>query len=409
MKAKIAKGVLFFVMILYFVFLTVFGIGDFLYPDTDHLFVGEEPESVFCFSFEKEEVEIPASSLLAQRTDHGRIMAFGFLPVKNVTLHYYSNTEVAIGGELFGVRLETKGLLVTSVGEVETENGSASPGKEAGIKKGDVILSANGMELENAVLFSKILAKSGGNPIEIKIEREGEEKTLSLTPLAAADKSGYKAGLWVRDGAAGLGTVTFRDPANGNFAGLGHPICDTETGVPFPFLKGTVCRAEVEKVAKGENGKPGEIRGKLQKESIGTLFANTDCGIFGKIEFSSPSREKTYPLSFKDSVAPGKATIFCTLDENGKQEYEIEIEEIIGKDRKNKNFIVHITDPELIEKTGGIVQGMSGSPIVQNGKLIGAVTHVLISDPTRGYGIFIENMLETAQRVTEEQKLKEAS
>jgi stage IV sporulation protein B len=149
----------------------------------------------------------------------------------------------------------------------------------------------------------------------------------------------------------------------------------------------------VEAISKGENGHPGEIRGKLQKDRIGELYANTDCGIFGNMEESASQKGETVFLAFKDSVTTGKATIFCTLDDSGKQEYEIEIEEILAKDRKNKNFIVHITDPDLIEKTGGIVQGMSGSPIIQNGKLVGAITHVLVGDPTRGYGIFIENML----------------
>jgi stage IV sporulation protein B len=260
------------------------------------------------------------------------------------------------------------------------------------LKKGDVILDCNGVRLDSATDFAKLVSKSGSSSLTLTVQRGEETMTKKLSPALASDGSGWKAGLWVRDGAAGIGTVTFRDPVTGAFAGLGHAVCDAESKTPFPLQKGAVCQATIESILKGENGKAGEIRGKLTPNEIGSLSSNTPHGVYGTIT-TPPSDERPLSIGLKDEVKPGKATILSTLDQGGKKEYEIEIQEILAKDRDTKNFIIHVTDPALLEKTGGIIQGMSGSPIIQNGKLIGAVTHVLVGDPTRGYGIFIENML----------------
>ncbi len=395
---KTAKIILSLVMVLYFVFLTLFGLGDFLYPDTISQFHGEKPESRLCFSVSEEQEKAVFSSLDSSpvTTKDCRLLAFGFLPIKELEVNYYPKTEVVCGGELFGLRINTNGLLVTAVASVETSSGSISPGEKAGLQKGDVLLRADGVELKSATDLAKIISKSGGGKIRLEVTRQGKSLSLTLTPALAADQSGYKAGLWIRDGAAGIGTVTFRDPVTGSFAGLGHAVCDSESGAVFPLRSGSVCPATVESIQKGLNGSPGEIHGKLEKDEIGSLTANTPYGVFGTL--TSPcNKERTVPIGLKDQVKTGSATIFCTLDNNVKKEYEIQIEEIIGKDRDTKNFILRITDPELLEKTGGIIQGMSGSPILQDGKLIGAVTHVLVGDPTRGYGIFIENMISAAQ------------
>ncbi|MBE6712753.1 MAG: SpoIVB peptidase [Ruminococcaceae bacterium] len=385
MIRKIAKASLSFVMILFFVFLNLVGLGDYLYPDTVSLFTGETPESVLCFSCESEENgAIPAQ---------GQVLAFGVIPVKEVSLNYYEKTELLCGGDLFGLRMETRGLLVTGIDSIKTGDKSVSPGKDAGLKKGDVILKADGMELKSAATFSKIIAKSEGKSIRLTVERGEEALELTLTPALSADAAGYRAGLWVRDGAAGIGTVTFIDPKTGAFGGLGHPVCDSETGIPFPFGSGSVCHAQVESITKGGEGSPGELKGSLEQSNVGVLTSNSPQGVYGILDEKTPKGGKSIPIGLKNQVKPGKASILCTLDGSGKKEYEIEIEEIIGKDRDSKNFVLRITDPALLKMTGGIVQGMSGSPIIQNGKLIGAVTHVLVGDPTRGYGIFIENML----------------
>ncbi|MBR2615321.1 MAG: SpoIVB peptidase [Clostridia bacterium] len=387
MKKQIPARIAALCLLLYFVFLSFFGLGDYLCPDTISRFDGDEPESLFCFSFVPEE----SDGGQTQSSDY-RLMAFGLVPVKSVRVNFYPKAEVICGGELFGLRIETGALLVTGLGEIRTDAGTVSPGAAAGLKKGDLLLKANGVTLSDAATFAKIVSRSDGKEVTLSVKRQNEALTLALTPAFSADGGGYKAGLWVRDGAAGLGTVTFRDPVSGAFGGLGHAVCDSESGAVFPLKSGSVCQARIEGILRGENGKAGEIRGTLEKDPYGALSANTSTGVFGTLPCQG-DRSPTVPIALKGEVKTGKASLVCTLDSDGKKEYEIEIEEIIGPDRETKNFVLHVTDPALLEKTGGIIQGMSGSPILQNGKLVGAVTHVLVGDPTRGYGIFIENML----------------
>ncbi len=406
MFRKTAKQIVSSITILYFVFLTLFGLSDYLYPDTISRFAGDLPEDQLCFSLTG--YDKTALTQQEKNSVECQVVAFGFLPIKSIQVDFHPKMQVVCGGELFGVRMHTNGLLVTETGLVETEKGPQSPGESAGIQKGDILLTADGVNLQNAADLAKIVSRCQGGKIRLEIERDGEKKQILLQPALATGGAGYKAGLWVRDGAAGIGTVTFIDPASGCFAGLGHAVCDSGSGTAFPLKAGSVCHAKIEGIKKGENGVPGEIKGRLEKEDVGSVLANTPTGIYGTIPQSSYEVENTVPIGLKSEVKPGKASIFCTLDNTQKKEYEIEIEQIIGKDQKAKNFIVHVTDPALLSITGGIIQGMSGSPIVQDGKLVGAVTHVLVGDSTRGYGIFIENMLETAQSVAEQQ-LKEAS
>ncbi len=396
MIKKTAKGLLSLAVIFYFLFLTLFGLSDYFYPDHILRPEGDPPEGVLCFSFEETE-----------NVESQKVMAFGFLPVKNVSVSFFSETEVLLGGELFGVRMQTDGLLVTALDQVETANGIKKPAVDAGLQKGDIIRAVDGIEVKSAPDFSKILSKSAGKAVVLDVSRGSRRLKLSLEAAESSSGDGWKGGLWVRDGAAGIGTVTFTDPKTGTFAGLGHGVCDSETGTLFPLEQGEVCHATVENISKGKRSSPGELKGALGLRD-GKLVANTGCGVYGRWDPVGENRNpKTVKVAPKSEVKTGKAKIFCTLDETGKKEYEIEIEEIIGPDRESKNFIIRVTDEELIQKTGGIIQGMSGSPIIQNGKLVGAVTHVLVDDPTKGYGIFAENMLETAHGVAEE--LKEAS
>ena len=389
MIKKTAKGLLSLAVIFYFLFLTLFGLSDYLYPDHILRPEGDPPEGVLCFSFEESE-----------NVESQKVLAFGFLPVKNVNVSFFSETEVLLGGELFGVRMQTDGLLVTALDQVETVGGVKKPAADAGLQKGDIIRAMDGIEVKSAPDFSKILSKSAGKAVVLDVSRGSQRLKLTLTAAESSSGDGWKGGLWVRDGAAGIGTVTFTDPKTGTFAGLGHGVCDSETGTLFPLEQGEVCRATVENIIKGKRSSPGELKGVLGLRD-GKLVSNTSCGIYGRWDPVGHAAPKTVKVAPKSEVKTGKAKIFCTLDENGKKEYEIEIEEIIGPDRESKNFIIRVTDGELIEKTGGIIQGMSGSPIVQNGKLIGAVTHVLVDDPTRGYGIFIENMMKMAASVAE--------
>jgi len=392
------------VMVLYFSFLTLFGVGDYLYPDTVHCPKGEEPECGLVFSL-KEPEDAVFSPLEETSLKEYRLMAFGVIPLKRVSVYSYPKGQVVCGGELIGIRLRCKGLLVQSLGNVVTVKGESSPGLDAGLQVGDLLLRCDGVPLESASDLTKLIAKSKGKGLKLEFERNRKPLQTELFPASASDGSGWKAGIWVRDGAAGIGTVTFADPATGVFYGLGHAICDGESKIPFPLAGGSIYKATVESVVKGTSGKAGEIRGHLESNVLGSLLANTEQGIRGM--FQTPvSSSQTYPLGKKEDLKKGKASIWCTLQNGGKKEYEIEIEEIVGKERDSKNFILRVTDPELLKQTGGIVQGMSGSPIIQDGKLVGAVTHVLVDDPTRGYGIFIENMLDAANTVSKEQQTK---
>ena len=228
--------------------------------------------------------------------------------------------------------------------------------------------------------------------------RNGKEYTAHVTPEYSKTEGKYKSGLWVRDSGAGIGTVTFIDPETLSFGGLGHGICDGDTGELIPMDRGSVLGVRINGINKGAAGAPGEIKGYFNSGKTGTLIKNTTCGVYGVFtELPKGLPSEAVCLGGREELKEGDAYIWCTLDDSGPQKYSIRISEINRSATGNKCFSITVTDRALIEKTGGIVQGMSGSPIIQNGKIVGAVTHVLVNDPTTGYGIFIENMLNAAQ------------
>lgn len=292
------------------------------------------------------------------------------------------------GGMAFGVKFCTEGVLV--VGFPENEN---SPAYHAGLRVNDIILKADGRALSGAGALTEIVDASGGNAVTMLCRRDGEEFSVSVTP-EREHGGGYRTGMMVRDGGAGIGTVTFIDPRTGAFGGLGHGICDSDTGKPVPLGRGTVMKVRINGITKGSAGNPGEIHGYFEPEKLGAVTGNTDRGVFGLYGEIPAGAPEAIPVASPREVRPGAAAIRCTLCDGGTAEYAIEISDIDRSATGSRCFSVRVTDPELIEQTGGIVQGMSGSPIIQNGKLVGAVTHVLINDPTAGYGIFIGKMLE---------------
>ena len=312
------------------------------------------------------------------------------------------------GGMPFGIRFSMDGILVAGVTEVICGGGRRSPARDAGIREKDMITGADGRALHSVEELSGILESSGGAPITLQILREGKEKTLTLTPVPADPDGIYRAGMWIRDSTAGIGTVTFIDPANGNFAGLGHGICDSDTGMLLPLREGGVTGVKLRGIKKGTPGNPGELQGYFDGGDYGLLRANALTGVYGRLTKEAlraliegglrkdDPAHALLPVAKEKDLHTGKAAILCTLGDLGVCAYEIEIEKIEGTRTPCKNFTLHVTDRALLDAAGGIVQGMSGSPIIQDGKLAGAVTHVRISDPTRGYGIFIGNMLENA-------------
>ncbi len=322
---------------------------------------------------------------------------FGVLPVKNVSVRRYGDVKLCPGGMPFGVKMFTDGLIVVGFSDVDCEDANRQPAYTAGLRMHDVILKINGTAVSTAAQMADIVGDCGGSSLLLTVRRDNEELTISLTPSFSVSEQTYKTGMWVRDNTAGIGTVTFVDPSTGAFAGLGHGICDGDTGALLPLSRGVIANVSISGVRKGAVGTPGELQGYFSSGKIGTLLGNTSAGVFGLLtEMPAGISDKTaLPIALKDEIKDGIAHLYCTLDTNGIEEYEIRIRKIKNA-TDNKCMELTVTDPRLIEKTGGIVQGMSGSPIIQDGKLIGAVTHVLISDPAKGYGIFIENMLDEA-------------
>ncbi len=298
------------------------------------------------------------------------------------------------GGMPFGVKFITEGVLIVGFCNVKTHDSTVNPSMEAGLRQGDLILKINGMEITCATELNKTVEECGGQPVTLLYNRDGTEYTTTLRPAYSVEEGRYKTGLYVRDSGAGIGTVTFIVPGSYAFAGLGHGICDSDTGKLIPMQRGSVVGVTISGVIKGLPGSPGEVKGYFSSGKTGSLIGNTECGVYGVLtELPKSTPSEAIPIGRRAEVKTGKAHIYCTLDSGAVCRYEIEISDIHRDSLSNKCFTVKITDPALIEKSGGIVQGMSGSPIIQNGKLIGAVTHVLINDPTTGYGIFVENML----------------
>ena len=301
-----------------------------------------------------------------------------------------SDIELCPGGIPFGVKITSCGLIVT--GFSSTEGNDASAAYAAGVRIGDIIIKLNGKQINSISDFTPI---SSGDKITLTVLRNNKELNFSFYPKYSRDEGKYKTGLYVKDSTSGIGTVTYIDPKTGVFGGLGHGICNSTDGSLVSFAKGIVLDANINGVIKGKIGTAGELKGTLGNKKIGALYKNSNCGVFGVLSqgtYSSP--EKPMKVAKKEEVKEGDAALWCTLSDAGPKKYTVQISDINVNSTNIKNFKVKITDPELLKQTGGIVQGMSGSPIIQNGKIIGAVTHVLINDPTTGYGIFIENMID---------------
>ncbi len=301
------------------------------------------------------------------------------------------------GGMPFGVKFYTEGVTVVGFCDVETKNGKINPAQKAGLKVKDRILKVNGEELVSAAALTEIIESSGGNPITLTCRRGKNELDLKLTPAYCPAESRYKTGIWVRDSGAGIGTVTFIIPETGAFAGLGHGICDADTGELIAMKRGSVSDVTISSVVKGAAGAPGELKGYFNAGKVGALLGNSNCGVWGMFTDLPETVCDPMPIGLRGEVQEGDAYILCTLDSNKIERYDIKISGINRDAKGSKCFTVTVTDPDLLAISGGIVQGMSGSPIIQDGKLIGAITHVLINDPTTGYGIFVENMLSLVQ------------
>ena len=386
MGIKIARIAAFSLWSFLLVFLLCAGLYDCVLPERITVANESEMPSYPCVSLVEEENAASGVSFLDARL-------FGIVSLKKIEVKNYEGLSLIPSGRIFGIKLSGEGVFVVGVGEVTVGDRSTSPAHLAGLLPKDLILSVNDTPIRTVTDLKAAVDGSRGASLTIRYRRGTTEKTTILTPIFDASDGKYKTGMWVRDNATGIGTVSFINPETGEFGALGHGVCDGETGTLLPLGKGIVTDAVVTDVVSGSKGKPGEVKGYLKMGKTGVLLENTECGVFGV--FASCPKEEAIPIATASKVKTGKAILRTMLDCDAPIDYEIEIIEVHGKS-PNKSFTVRVTDPRLLEKTGGIVQGMSGSPIIQDGKLVGAVTHVLINDPTTGYGIFIENMLNAA-------------
>ena len=324
---------------------------------------------------------------------------FNIIPLKNIDINVIPKTTVVPMGNAIGMKLYTAGVLVVGMSEIEGKK----PYENSGIKEGDRIIEINQKQIDNTDDLMKAVNKSDGNNIFIKYVRNEKTITTSIKPVKNSSNE-YKIGLWVRDAAAGVGTLTFYEPSSGMFAALGHGIMDIDTAELIKIANGELVTTNILGINKGTKGNPGEIRGTIETgHTIGSISQNTKFGIFGtinKTSYLNTSNANEISVALREEIKIGKAQIICELENGKKEHYDIEIQRIfVNNNKDNKSMLIKVIDKKLLEKTGGIIQGMSGAPIIQNSKFVGAVTHVLVNDPTIGYGVFADIMLKQMKEV----------
>ena len=300
---------------------------------------------------------------------------------------------VYVGGMSAGFTLKTEGAQVIGTCEVTTDDGTCRPARDAGVRANDTIMKVNNIKIESITQLNEIINKSKGNPLDFEILRKNNLINLEITPQKEAQTDRYKIGVLIRDFVSGIGTVTYIDRESGRFGALGHAVM-AENRKEMQISDGNVYACSIIGVNKGVRGRAGELRGAfLNDKPLGKAEKLCDCGIFGEISVDFKTDELMSVVASSNGASPGNACIYTTIDGVSPKKYDIEIVKVDKSNKENKNYVIKIKDEALIDETGGIVQGMSGSPILQNGKMIGAVTHVFLNDPTRGYGIDVETML----------------
>lgn len=363
----------------------------------DEIFVYADEETDWETFFQEPLISYDETVEVSQNGSYQiRCKWLGMLPLKTIKVHTVEKQEVLVSGSPVGIYMETKGVLVIDSGEITDREGIRRTPAEHIIQSGDYICEIDGKVLTGKRQLMQLVRENQGEPMELQVIRHQETIKLEMTPVETEDGS-YKLGIWVRDNIQGIGTLTYVEP-DGTFGALGHGISDTDTGERLEISDGDLYRADILSIRKGTAGTPGELRGVInyrEENRIGTICGNSQYGIRGQMEPGKYSESmKKIPTGLKQEIQTGKAEIRCDIGD-GIREYQCEILEIDSNARDtNKCFVLRITDDDLLSRTGGIVQGMSGSPVLQNGKLIGAITHVFVNDPTKGYGIFIENMME---------------
>jgi stage IV sporulation protein B len=369
---------------------------------------GSRTESAIAFNL-KQPLQIDS---LMQGDADVQVKLFGFLPLKSVHVSVVPEIKVIPGGQSIGVKIKSAGIMVVGYNLLKDQDRSVSPGEAAHIKIGDVITRIDGRKVQSLEYASSLINKAGREKrtLEVTVLRSKSETNLYVTPLWDKETESYRIGLYIRDTAAGVGTLTFYAPNQHVFGALGHVISDMDTGQPITVREGEMIRSSVTSIDKGISGQPGEKHGIMLDEAkiLGMITKNSDFGVFGKM-MKLPDNayiKEPMPIALAEQVKEGPAKILTVVEGQKVEEYSIEIVNVLRqKYPATKSMVIKVTDPRLIEKTGGIIQGMSGSPIIQNGKVVGAVTHVFVNDPTQGYGVFIEWMLNEAGIATKTAQL----
>ncbi len=374
-------------------------------PESTLISGSTEQEDIVVFNMHTESNDQISASLVAENQGDDTVtMEVGNFPVKKIDVKVLPDIKVIPGGQSIGVKLNTDGVLVVGHHLVDTEDGEKSPGEIAGIEVGDMITKINGKPIEKMNQVSSFVQEAGENGTSLSIEVKRDKETLNkeLVPLKAKGEHSYRLGLYIRDSAAGVGTLTFYEPNSKKYGALGHVISDIDTQKPIVVHDGQIIRSSVTSIEKGSNGDPGEKLASFSEERqvLGNITKNSSFGIFGELttrKIENNVLDKEMPIAISSQVKEGPAKILTVVEGEQVQEFDIEIvSSVPQKFPATKGLVIKVTDPKLLEATGGIVQGMSGSPIIQDGRVVGAVTHVFVNDPTSGYGCHIEWMLEEA-------------
>lgn len=391
------------IIIIFLILIYIYVANITLIPNSIVLLQGEEFKFRKVFGVETLETAITSNS--KYNISNVEVSLFGKLPLKNVAVTTIENAKVVPVGKIIGLKLYTNGVLVVGMSEIEGENSILSkPYENSDIKEGDTILKINENEIEDIENLKRVVNNSNGKNLELTLLREGSIVTSNITPIQTKNKE-YKLGLWVKDAATGVGTMTFYDQESKVYAVLGHGITDSDTDSLINIDSGELVTSRIISIKKGEVERPGEIKGTiLNQKTIGEVIKNTQFGIYGRLNNLTSlniDTSKEIDVALRNEITLGEAKVLCAIDNsNVAKEYSIEIEKIyIDNNFNNKSMLIKVTDEELLEKTGGIIRGLSGAPIIQNEKFIGAITNVLVSNPEIGYAIFGDLMIKEMSNI----------
>ena len=387
---KFVKTISVFVAVLSMALMAATAYGNWRLPD-EITTCGDTVRLDYVYSVDTEKCFLPVYANGKHQPAQATVKLLDTIPVKNVSLRKTQRRYVSLGGELIGLTLRTQGILVVGVESFASGSMEVSPAERAGLRIGDTIIKVNGQRIDGNDTFLAQIAQSDGKGMTVEYTRNRKTETTTLTPERSDLTDQYKCGLWIRDCTNGIGTLTYTDIERGSIASLGHAIYDVDTDEILPAAGGEFRTATLIGVTKGAGGAAGELKGMIGDTTLGTLTVNCEGGVYGDL-LLTPATGILTPVAMPDEIQTGPAQILTTVTDGEKAYYDVEIEKINYRN-DNRNMIIRVTDPELLAVTGGIVQGMSGSPIVQNGMFVGAVTHVFLNDPQKGYGIFAENML----------------